>query len=216
MLSPPSAATDPDCATEPPAKRSRSGRLIRAPQQFRFEDFPDDAEVLREERLWESGKVHDTDNDYYSAPPRTADGECACDESCDLDECECECHDDDSELDDFIVSDDALDEDDVDPGEASDGDEEEEEDDDDDNDDYDDDDDGYDEELDPALLESDSDNNGSDVSDIDDEDDQDEDEVEDGVEDEVEEVDDEVEEAINEAIVDANNHENERAASSDP
>lgn len=42
----------------------RSKRVRKAPKQFRFEDFPDDAEVLREERLWERGQIQDTDNDY--------------------------------------------------------------------------------------------------------------------------------------------------------
>jgi len=44
---------------------TRSGRTVKAPKPFSFDDFPDDEEVLREEKLWEQGKIQDEDNDYF-------------------------------------------------------------------------------------------------------------------------------------------------------
>lgn len=57
---------DPDAWKRQDGYTTRSGRTCSAPNVFRFEDFPDDAEVMREERLWEKGQIEDRDNDYYS------------------------------------------------------------------------------------------------------------------------------------------------------
>jgi len=49
--------------------RTRSGRVCKPPAVFNFADYPDDADVLREERLWLAGKITDTDNDECDSDP---------------------------------------------------------------------------------------------------------------------------------------------------
>lgn len=107
---------------------TRSGRAIKATQQFTIiEDDEEERRVREEEKAWERGQIVDNDLDCAPKVPKTKcerkctlsvdadeckhapcdcechNEDCGCTEACDLDECECECHDDDDGLDEFFT-----------------------------------------------------------------------------------------------------------------